>query len=182
MADNMSSRKRGGGKRAENTGSGRKPSANKKQKGQTNNESDLKSEERKTLPPINVFKNEATLIYDFASATQEDISIVAVSVLKRISIRQSHELRKQKLKVFNYWYRHFWFWTGNFMRKPPTPPNGWFQKCVLTQPAMREGEWRPEGWYERFLTCPFAGQQWKPICRVLPNLVQVIEKNKNIEI
>ena len=176
MADNTSPRKRGGGKRAEKT------SARQKQKGQTGNEQNSKSEERKTLPPINVFKNEATLIYDFASATQEDIAVVAVSVLKKISIKQSKELKKKHLKIFNYWWRHFWFWTGNFMPKYPTPPNGWFLKCVLTQPAMKDGEWRPEGWYDRFLTCPFAGHQWKPICRVLPSLAQVIEKNKNIEI
>ena len=141
-----------------------------------------KSEERKKLPPVNVFKQEATLIYDFQDATQEDIDIVAVSVLKRISIKQAHELRKKNPKVFHSWWRHFWFYTGNWMKKPPPPPNGWFQRVIYTQPAMRENEWRPTDWWQRFSTCPLAGKQWKPICRVLPSLHEIREKNKNIVI
>ena len=141
------------------------------------------SEERKKLPPESVFKQEATLIWDFQNATQEDMDIVAVSILKKISIKQSHELRKKNPRVFNNWWRHFWFYTGNWMKgKPPPPPDGWFQRVILTQPAMREGEWRPEGWWKRLLTCPLAGKQWKPICRVLPSLSEIREKNKNVEI
>ena len=139
------------------------------------------SEERQKMPPKSVFKQEATLIWDFQNATQEEMDIVAVSVLKRISIKQSHELRKKNKRVFNNWWRQFWFYTGNWMKKrPPPPPDGWIQRVILTQPAMREGEWRPEGWWERFSTCPLAGKQWKPICRVLPSLAEVKELNKNV--
>ena len=186
MADNTSSSK---GKAVEGGGGkgGAEPKlARGKPKKQTNNKGPnvkRKSEERKTLSPITVYQKEATLIYDFQSATQEDIDIVAVSVLKKISIKQAHELRRKNPKVFNCWYRNFWFWTGNnFMRKPPMPPNGWFQKCVLTQPCMKDGEWRPPNWFDRFATCPFAGRQWKPIVRVLPSLYDITEKNKNVVI
>ena len=154
-----------------------------KKKRQMNNiQEEPKSEERKKLPPDNVYYEEATLIYDFQSATQEEIDIVAVSILKKISIKQSHELRKTDPKKFNLWYRRFWFKTGKWMEKPPTPPNGWFVKCVLTQPAMKENEWRPANWWARILTCPLKAKCRKPICRVLPGLYEVTEKNKNVQI
>ena len=189
MADNTSSKGKGRGGGGEGEGAKkieaeRNFAQTQPKNGQMNNVfSDVeKSEERKRIPPVNVFKQEATLIYDFQSATQEEIDIVAVSVLKRISIQQSHELRRKQPKVFRYWYKRFWFYTGAHMRKPPTPPSGWFLRCIQTQPSMKDGEWRPKGWWTRFLTCPLAGQQWKPICRVLPSLHDIMEKNKNVKI
>ena len=185
MADNTSSKGKGigkgGGKEKSKTSNYDKLLAQMKPNGQmNNNQCKGNTEERKKLPPISEYKKQATLIFDFQEATQEEIDIVAVSVLKRISIKQSHELRRKNPKKFNYWYRRFWFYTGNWMPKPPRPPSGWFVQCMLTQPAMVDGDWRPKGWFDRFITCPFAGKQWKPIGRILPNLAEITERNKKV--
>ena len=143
-------------------------------------------EERHHLPNIQTFRQNKNLIYDFQSSTGEELSIVAVSVLKRISIRHAHILRKKKPAVFNRFWANFKFWTGrNYMPNVPAPPpSGWFLKCIYQKAPMEEGveEWRPEGWFERFMTCPLQGQQWKPIVKLLPPLATVTQNNKAVEI
>ena len=143
-------------------------------------------EERHYIPNISAFKKTRDLIYDFRSATGEELSIVAVSVLKQISIRHAHILRRKNPAIFNRFWVNFKFWTkDNYMPEPPVqPPPGWFLKCIYQRAAMEKGvgEWRPKDWFERFETCPLKGQQWKPIVRLLPSLATVTENNKSIEI